>query len=263
MSDEIVHLTVESGVATITLDSPKNRNAISGRLVTELTARLAAVTGDQSVRVVVLTHTGGTFCAGADLTEATAAGQSIEEASDSRTRSMVDLMRAILELPKPVIAKIDGHVRAGGLGLVGACDIAVAGPASTFALTEARLGVAASIVSLTLLPRMSSRAASRYYLTAEKFDAETAERIGLITAAAEDADTAVVALTAEIRLCSPQGLAESKKLVTAPVLREFDAHATDLATLSGRLFRSEEARAGMMAFLSKQQPPWVAGAVVE
>lgn len=256
MSDEIVHLTIESGVATVTLDSPKNRNAISSQLVVELTARLAAAAADPSARMVVLTHTGGTFCAGADLTEATASGQSIEEASDSRTRSAVDLMRAIVELPKPVVAKIDGHVRAGGMGLVGACDIAVAGPSSTFALTEARLGVAASIISLTLLPRMSSRAASRYYLTGERFDAATAERIGLITIAAEKAEAAVEALAAEIRLGSPQGLAESKKLVTASMLRGFDDNADDLAALSARLFRSDEARAGMMAFLSKQSPPW-------
>ncbi|WP_018178721.1 enoyl-CoA hydratase family protein [Jongsikchunia kroppenstedtii] len=260
MSDEIVHLRVESGVATVTLDSPKNRNAISSRLVTELTAQLAAAAADPAARLVVLTHTGGTFCAGADLTEAMASGQSIEEASDSRTRSAVDLMRTIIELPKPVIAKIDGHVRAGGMGIVGACDIAVAGPSSTFALTEARLGVAASIISLTLLPRMSSRAASRYYLTGEKFDAATAERIGLITIAADDADAAVGALAAEIRQGSPQGLAESKKLVTAPILREFDAHAADLAALSGRLFRSDEARTGMQAFLSKQSPPWATSA---
>ena len=111
---------------------------------------------------------------------------------------MTALLRGILESPLPVIAAIDGHVRAGGLGLVGACDIAVAGPRSTFALTEARIGVAPSIISLTLLPKMSARAAARYYLTGEKFDADAAAEIGLITTAADDVEATVAALVADI-----------------------------------------------------------------
>ena len=113
------------------------------------------------VRAVVLTHTGGTFCAGADLGEVS---DNPAEAAAERTREMTALLRAFLELPKPVVGVIDGHVRAGGMGLVGACDIVVAGPRSTFALTEVRLGLAASIISLTVLPRLSQRAAGRYFL---------------------------------------------------------------------------------------------------
>ena len=156
----------------------------------------------------MLGHTGGTFCAGADLSEASG-GDAAETVADN-ARQLTSLLRSILEMPQPVIGAIDGHVRAGGLGLVGACDIVVAGRNSTFALTEARIGVAPSIISLTLLPKMSARAAGRYFVTGEKFGADEAAEIGLITVAADDVDATVAELTAEIAKGSPQGLAASK-----------------------------------------------------
>jgi enoyl-CoA hydratase len=174
----------------------------------------------------------------------------------ARAREMTTLLRDILECPVPVIAAIDGHVRAGGFGLVGACDIAVAGPRCTFALTEARIGVAPAIISLTLLPKMSARSAARYYLTGETFDAYTAAEIGLVTMAADDVDAAVASLVADIGRGSPQGLAASKALTTAAVLEEFDREAERLTEESARLFVSEEAREGMLAFLQKRPPKW-------
>jgi len=155
-----------------------------------------------------------------------------------------------------VIAAVDGHVRAGGLGLVGACDIAVAGQASTFALTEARIGVAPSIISLTLLPKMTARAAGRYFLTGEKFGAAEAAEMGLITIAADDVAATVASLAADIGKGSPQGLAASKALTTAAILDAFDRDADELTEQSARLFVSEEAREGMMAFLQKRTPNW-------
>ncbi|ORM32129.1 enoyl-CoA hydratase family protein [Williamsia sp. 1135] len=249
MSD-VVQYAVDAGIATITFDSPANRNAISAALVEQLSDRLVAVRDDDAVRAVVLTHTGGTFCAGADLSEA----------GRARPDVMIDLMRSILELPKPVIGRIDGHVRAGGFGFVGACDLVAAGPKSTFALTEARIGVAPAMISLTVLPRLTSRAASRYFLTGEKFDAATAQDIGLITAAVTETaelDEIVTAWCADLRKGSPQGLAASKALTTATTLREFDRDAVRLVEQSATLFASDEARAGMTAFLTKQPPPWV------
>jgi enoyl-CoA hydratase len=174
----------------------------------------------------------------------------------ARGREMAALMRAIVESPRPVIGAINGHVRAGGFGLVGACDIVVAGPASTFALTEARIGVAPAIISLTLLPKMSARAAARYYITGEKFDAAEAAAIGLITQAADDVDAAVAAIVAEVVKGSPQGLAASKALTTARLLEGFDRDADRLAEESARLFVSDEAREGMLAFLQKRPPEW-------
>ncbi|CAJ1499332.1 enoyl-CoA hydratase family protein [[Mycobacterium] holstebronense] len=242
------------GSARLTLDSPHNRNALSSKLVAQLHAGLRDAAADPNVRVVVLSHTGGTFCAGADLSEATG-GDPGELAAD-RAREMAALLRAIVESPRPVIAAVNGHVRAGGMGLVGACDLAVAGPASTFALTEARIGVAPSIISLTLLPKLAPRAAARYYLTGEKFGAAEAAAIGLITLAAEDVDAAVAGLVANLRLGSPQGLAASKALTTAAVLAGFDRDAEPLSVASARMFVSDEAREGMLAFLQKRPPSW-------
>jgi enoyl-CoA hydratase len=242
-------------VAKLTLNSPHNRNALSSGLVSQLHQGLRDAAADPAVRVVVLGHTGGTFCAGADLSQAS--GGDPHDMAVERGLEMAALMRAIVESPRPVIAAINGHVRAGGFGLVGACDIAVAGPASSFALTEARIGVAPAIISLTLLPKMSARAAARYYLTGAKFDAAEAAAIGLITMAVDDVEAAVAALVADIGKGSPQGLAASKALTTAAVLEGFDRDAERLARESARLFVSDEAREGMLAFLEKRSPNWV------
>jgi enoyl-CoA hydratase len=255
----LVHYSVEGNVARLTLDSPDNRNALSTALVNQLHQGLTDATEESGVRAVVLDHTGGTFCAGADLAQAASGGPGVDpgDVAIDRARELTHLLRRILKLPVPVIAAVDGHVRAGGLGLVGACDIAVAGQASTFALTEARIGVAPSIISLTLLPKMTARAAGRYFLTGEKFDAAEAADIGLITVAADDVKATVASLTAEMGKASPQGLAASKALTTAPILAAFDQHADELTEQSATLFVSEEAREGMMAFLQKRPPRWV------
>ena len=190
--------------ARLTLNSPHNRNALSTTLVNQLHQGLREAAADPAVRAVVLGHAGGTFCAGADLSEAS--GGDPFDMAVARARELTALLRAIVESPLPVIAAIDGHVRAGGFGLVGACDIAVAGPRSTFALTEARIGVAPAIISLTLLPKLSARAAARYYLTGESFDAGQAAKVGLITMAADDVETAVAKLVADVGRGSPRAL---------------------------------------------------------
>lgn len=245
--------------ARLTLNSPHNRNALSSTLVSQLHQGLSAAEADPAVRLVVLGHTGGTFCAGADLSEAGGGGGDPYRMAVARAREMTALLRAIVESPLPVVGAINGHVRAGGFGLVGACDMVVAGPESTFALTEARIGVAPAIISLTLLPKLSPRAAARYYLTGEKFGAREAADIGLITMAADDVDAAVAALVADVGRGSPQGLAASKALTTAAVLEGFDRDAERLTEESARLFVSDEAREGMLAFLQKRPPHPVPG----
>jgi enoyl-CoA hydratase len=247
-----VHYAVDRAIATITLDSPENRNALSSALVGDVTTHLHTAANDDDVRAVVITHTGRTFCAGADLKEQAAEGGPAEG-----TKRMLGLLRAIVELPKPVVARLDGNVRAGGIGLVSACDIAIAGPSTSFAFTEVRLGLAPAIISLTTLGRMTERAVSRYYLTGETFDARTAAAAGLVTGAAEDLEAEVAAVCDALRGCSPQGLAETKPLTTAATLARFAEHADDLQALSQRLFESDEAREGILAFLQKRPPRWV------
>ena len=253
--DTLVEYAVDGHTARLTLNSPHNRNALSSTLVNQLHQGLRDAAADPAVRVVVLGHTGNTFCAGADLSQGSA-NSDPGASTAQRSREMAELLRAIVEAPLPVIVAVDGHVRAGGMGLVAACDIAVAGPRSTFALTEARIGVAPAIISLTLLPKLSARAAARYYLTGETFSAAVAETIGLITVAADDVDAAVGSLVADIGRGSPQGLAASKALTTTAVLAGFDRDAERLAAESARLFVSDEAREGMLAFLEKRPPSW-------
>lgn len=251
--NELVHYDVARAIATITLDSPHNRNALSAQLVAETTDHLVTAAADESVRAVVLTHTGSTFCAGADLRESAA-----EAGPAQGTKRMLGLLRAIVELPKPVVARIDGAVRAGGLGIVGACDMAIAGPASSFAFTEVRLGLAPAIISLTTLGRMTERSASRYYLTGERFDAAAAAASGLITTAADDLDAVLAGIADALRACSPQGLAETKPVTTRTVLAAFAERADEVQAQSERLFGSEEAREGMLSFLEKRSPRWSA-----
>jgi enoyl-CoA hydratase len=251
MSGALVHYAVERAIATVTLDSPANRNALSTQLVSELTAHLSTAAADDAVRAVVLTHTGTVFCAGADLKE-----QASEGGPQAGTRRMLALLRTIVELPKPVVARVDGAVRAGGLGIVGACDIALASEQASFAFTEVRLGLAPAIISLTTLGRMTQRAAARYYLTGERFDASVAAAAGLITAAVNNLDAEIATLAHELRVCSPQGLAETKPLTNRAVLAEFDARAEQMQALSARLFGSDEAREGMAAFLQRRPPSW-------
>jgi enoyl-CoA hydratase len=247
---ELVHLSVDAGIATVTLDSPHNRNALSRQLVEELTNHLRVAGADDGVRAIILTHTGTTFCAGADLSEASSGSIT------GTAEGLLILLRMIIDLPRPVIASIDGNVRAGGVGLIGACDVVVAGPRSTFAITEARLGLAAAVISVTVLPRIDERSAARYFLTGATFDAVEAQRIGLVTIATDDVDTAVAALAADLRKGSPQGLVESKFLANRGVREAIEHYGAQMVELSARLFASEEAHEGMTAFLERRPPRW-------
>ncbi|MEU2080502.1 enoyl-CoA hydratase family protein [Streptomyces albus] len=250
-AQSLVSEAAHDGIRTLTLDSPHNRNALSTRLVAQLYDALERAGADDTVRAVLLTHTGSTFCAGADLGEASAAG-----APADAPLALARLLRTVVAFPKPVVARVTGHVRAGGTGLLAACDISVAGPGATFAFTEARIGVAPAVISMTVLPRTDPRAMARYYLTGERFGPQEAARTGLVTLAADDVDEALEPVLDGLRRGSPQGLAESKRLVTREVLAAFDRDTGTLAELSARLFASDEAREGMTAFLERREPEW-------
>lgn len=241
----LIGRTRARGIETLSLDSADTRNALSAALVGELADALTGCAKDADVRAVVLTHSGNTFCAGADLRD------------PPHPDALVGVLRQIVELRKPVVARVAGHVRAGGLGLLAACDIAAASAASSFAFTEVRIGVAPAVISLSVIPRADPRALARYYLTGERFDAAEAARIGLVTAAGDDVDAVLEPILDGLRRSSPQGLAETKQLLTARVLEAFDREAADLTALSARLFSSAQAREGMTAFLERRDPSWV------
>ncbi|WP_433451048.1 enoyl-CoA hydratase family protein [Streptomyces sp. CA-142005] len=232
-------------VETLSLDATDTRNALSAALVCDLAAALTDCGKDPGVRAVVLTHTGSTFCAGADLRD------------PPDPDALVALLRQIVELPKPVVARVTGHVRAGGLGLLAACDIAAASTTATFAFTEVRIGVAPAVISLPVIPRTDPRALARHYLTGERFDPAEAVRLGLLTTTADDVDDALAPILDGLRRSSPQALAETKQLLTARVLETFDRDAAALTALSARLFSSDQAREGMTAFLERRDAAWV------
>jgi methylglutaconyl-CoA hydratase len=251
MTASLVQVETGLGVATLTLNSPHNRNALSTPLMAGLLDALAAAEADDGVRVVVLSHTGPVFCSGADLKETAAGG--------TPTGALGDVLAALWECPKPVVARVGGPARAGGLGLIAAADIAICAEDATFAFTEVRLGVVPAVISAVVLPRLAPRAAAELFLTGDVFDGRRAADIGLVTAAApaQSLDDTVAAYCAGLVRGGPRALAGTKELLRrrfATTLRE------DLTELSGRsveYFRSDEGREGVLAFREKRDPHWV------
>jgi enoyl-CoA hydratase/methylglutaconyl-CoA hydratase len=222
---------------------------LSRQLVTELFAHLETADRADDVKVVVIRAEGKVFCSGADLSEASADG--MEEGA----RAMVAMQRQIVALSKPVVTRLHGAVRAGGIGIVAASDIAIAADDTTFALTEVKLGLAPAVISLTVLPRMTSRAAALTCLSGEVFTGGDAEAMGLVTQAVvpEALDDSVNAICGSIVTGAPQGLRETKALLSRDLLARIDAGADDMAALSARLFGSDDAREAMTAFLSRKK----------
>jgi methylglutaconyl-CoA hydratase len=248
-TDELVHYDVSEAVATLTLDSQDNRNALSRRLVGELFDRLDRADGDAGVKVVVVRAEGRTFCSGADLSEAS--GDGMEKAAGV----LVELQRRIATLDKPVVTRVHGNVRAGGIGIVAASDVAISADDATYAFTEVRLGLAPAAISLSVLPRMNDRAAALTFLSGEVFDGCAAADMGLVTKAVpeDELDTEVRGVCAALAKGNPQGLRETKRLLGRSLAERIDREGEHLAQLSARLFGSEEAKQAMLAFLNRKR----------
>lgn len=246
---ELVHLDVTDGVGTITLDSERNRNALSRQLVAELAAHLATAEHANAVRVVLIRSAGRVFCSGADLAEAAEGGM------ETGAKALIDLQRQIATVSKPVVVELGGPVRAGGLGIVGAADLVVATQSVTFALTEVRLALAPAVISASLVPRFTSRAAADLFLTGRTFDASEAVAAGLITrvVADDDLETEIDAVLADLAQGYPQGLRETKRLLNHDLVARIDALGDTLAAQSAELFGSDEARTAMRAFLDRRR----------
>ena len=246
---ELVHYAVADAVATITLDSPANRNALSRQLVTELYAHLERAGADADVRAVLIESSGKVFCSGADLTEASTEGM------EAGTRRIVELQRLIATLDKPVVTKNLGAVRAGGIGIVAAADVAISAEDATFALTEVKLGLAAAIISLTVHHRMNPRAAALITLGGEVFSGAEAAAYGLVTTSVPEAelDAKVAEVCASLATGAAQGLRESKRILNRDLVARIDALGEEMAETSTRLFASDEAREAMTAFLSRKK----------
>ena len=216
--------------------------------MTELFDRLESAEADDAAKVVVIRSSGRVFCSGADLTEATSQGM------EQGAREIVRLQRLIVTMGKPVVAEVGGPVRAGGIGIVAASDIAIAAEDATFALTEVKLGLAAAIISLTVHHRMNPRAAALTTLGGEVFSGTEAAAYGLVTMAvpADRVTEEVAALCASLATGAAQGLRESKRILNHDLVARIDARGEEMAALSARLFASDEAKAAMTAFLSRK-----------
>ncbi len=245
---ELVHYEVGDDVATITLDSPHNRNALSTQLIGELLAHLQTAARDDSL-LVLIRSADRVFCSGADLAEASSDGMK------AGARSLVELQRAIVAHAKPVVIRLAGPVRAGGIGIVAAADVVVSADNVTFAFTESRLALAPAVISLTVLFRLTSRAAADTFLTGRSFDATEATAMGLVTrtAPSADLDATIADVCAELKKAHPQGLRETKALLARDLLRSIDDHGEAMASLSARLFASPDARQAMNAFLNRKK----------
>jgi methylglutaconyl-CoA hydratase len=250
---ELVHLDVAGGVATITLDSPANRNALSAQLRRELLAHLDTAVADDAARVIVLTHTGRVFCAGMDLKESRGAG-----AQDQGVNEFPAILERIWTSPTPVVARLAGPARAGGVGMVAACDIAVAAEDATFAFSEVRIGVVPAIISVTVLPRLLPRAAHELFLTGETFDGHRAALVGLVNTVvpAADLDTEVGRYVEMLRLGAPGALAATKQMLRGERPGTMGAQFDEMLELSAGFFAGEEGQEGMRAFAEKRPPFW-------
>ncbi len=251
---ELVHLDVATDIATITLDSPANRNALSARLRRELLAHLETAVADGAVRVIVLAHTGPVFCSGMDLKESRGAS-----AQDQGVNEFPAILERIWTSPTPVLARLGGPARAGGVGLVAACDIAVAAAEeTTFAFSEVRIGVVPAIISVTVLPRLLPRAAHELFLTGETFDAHVAAQIGLINSAVPgfDLDAEVNRYVGMLLRGAPGALAATKELLRRERPAAMADQFAEMLQLSATFFAAPEAQEGMAAFAAKRPPSW-------
>ena len=216
MSDEpAVRYAVSGAVATLTMDQPHNRNALTPALMNGLARGLDAALADEAVRVIVLTNTGPAFCAGADLSGETPAVAAGGQPDAGRRDGLADLLAALQDSAKPVVARIAGHCVAGGIGLAAACDISVADAAARFGFTEVRIGVAPAIISVVCLPKLRRADALELFLSGERISAARAAEVGLITRAvpAADLDAEVAAAVGRLLAGAPSALAAAKRLV--------------------------------------------------
>jgi methylglutaconyl-CoA hydratase len=243
--------SLDKGIATITLNRPDNRNALSTELLNSLGGNLNEAMESDHARVIVLTNEGNTFCAGADLK-----GGGVNVPS---RYGLVEIFELMMDGPKPVVGKIAGHCMGGGVGLAAACDISIAADDALFGFTEVRIGVAPAVISVVVLPKMRRADALELFLSGERIPASRSVHVGLINAAAppESLDDTVAEFLTKLVAGGPNALAKAKELVYRVPSTGRDEAFKWTARLSSDLFRSDEAAEGMKAFRDKSKPSWV------
>lgn len=257
MTEEPVKYRVHADVAYLTLSMPERRNALSAAGLGALLEGVHRALAAEQVRFLVLTGTGSTFCSGADMKEQRARHDRGEPATTPAL--LPEVLTLLWESPKPVIGRVNGHARAAGMALVGACDIAVSTDEATFSFSEVRVGVAPAVVSVTTLPRMEPRAGLELLLTGETFGAERAVRVGLLNSAVPtvDLDEEIDRYLGMLRLGAPRALGVTKDIVRRVPSMPLRPAFEEMKDLSISFFASAEGQEGMRAFQERRRPDWV------
>lgn len=244
----------DGAVAWLTMDDPERRNVLTPDAIETLRSRLVEASSDASVRVIVLTGSGSTFCAGADLRAAASARGGYA----SGPGQIAELLQVMLACPKPLVARVQGHVAGGGNGLVAACDIAIAANSAKFAFSEVRVGVAPAVISVVCLRRLTTTAAHRYFLTGERFTAAQAVASGLVNEAVDDdaLDRCVGELVDDLLRAGPEAARHTKDLLRHVPAMSIDDGLSWTTSMSTELFETAEAKEGMDAFLGRRPASW-------
>ena len=261
MTASAIRTSIQNQVATVVLSRPEMRNAFNDEVIAELTETFVHLGEDPQVRVVVLMAEGPAFCAGADLNWMRRMADYSREENERDAEKLAFMMRTIYECPKPTIARIQGDVYAGGMGLVAACDLAVTVDTAHFCLSEVKLGLTPATISPYVIRAMGPRAAHRYFLTAERFDAAQALKIGFVHEAVPigELDATVNAWVQALLAGSPNALKEGKKLVQYVADRDITRLLIDHTVKAIADIRSsEEGKEGVQSFLQKRKPAWQA-----
>jgi methylglutaconyl-CoA hydratase len=255
-----LELQFEGGIATITLNRPEVRNAFNDEVIAEITATIAEYEARPEVRCIILAGNGPSFCAGADLNwMKRMASYSYEENMDD-ARALAQMLRVLYRCEKPTIARVQGDAYAGGMGLVAACDIAIALDTANFCLSEVKLGLIPATISPYVIRAMGPREAHRYFLTAERFNAAEAHRIGFVheVVKSDQLDAKVSEIAQSFIVAGPAAVKACKALVQDVAGEEID-HALIERTVKGiaDIRVSDEGREGIQSFLAKRKPNWL------
>ena len=260
MTHRSLTLTVNAGVATVTLTQPEIRNAFSDEVILEITEAFRVAGERPDVRAIVLAAEGPAFCAGANLNWMRRMADYDRAENLQDAGALAEMLRTIYTCPKPTIARVQGDVYAGGMGLVAACDMAVASDNAGFCLSEVKIGLVPGTIAPYVLRAMGARAGHRYFLTGERFDAAEALRIGFVhqVVAAEQLDDAVDSLLKALLVAGPDAVRSCKKLVLDVAEREINAELiASTVEVIADIRASDEGKEGVQAFLSKRKPSWL------